>query len=312
MLFDGVAGLYGAGAADEITEELVRRLADTDAGRTLLRSVIGAAGEGTEEVVSDLLSPLAEAMIRDESVSELYRRLDPADLLYDYLIGFAVGSFGAGVNVATGRNAEANAELKARDANEAEYLRRMEEIGYLPAESNKNAARDGTAEDVRENRAPQKSNNLQRHEKSGIVNRRFASGALDFDSKEAESHAEMYYESVRHMKTDIKRIAKNTGISEQDISIIKQFLFEEQHDLEENGIRRFFADYDIAQSWQRLIDGRSIQPHDLTLLRHELLERQLMLEGKSQREAHEEASEVYNYAKELKAYHDKTKKHKKG
>ena len=58
-----MTGLYGAGAADEITEELVGRLADTDAGRTLLRSVIGAAGEGTEEVVSDLLSPLAEARI---------------------------------------------------------------------------------------------------------------------------------------------------------------------------------------------------------------------------------------------------------
>ena len=122
----------------------------------------------------------------------------------------------------------------------------------------------------------------------------------------------MYYESVRHMKTDVKRIAKNTGISEQDISLIKHFLFEEQHDLEENEIRRFFADYDIAQSWQRLIDGKNIQPHDLTLLRHELLERQLMLEGKTQSEAHEEASEVYNYAKELKAYRDKTKTHKKG
>ena len=132
-----MAGIYGAGAADEITEELVRRLADTDAGRTLLRSVIGAAGEGTEEVVSDLLSPLAEAMVRNESVAELYRQLDPADVLYDYLIGFAMGSFGSGVNVATGQNAEANAELKARDAMEAEYLRRMEEIGSPRGEQQK-------------------------------------------------------------------------------------------------------------------------------------------------------------------------------
>lgn len=147
-LFDGVAGIYGAGAADEITEELVRRLADTDAGRTLLRTVIGAAGEGTEEVVSDLLSPIAEAMVRDESVAELYRQLDPADVLYDYMIGFAMGTFGAGADIATGQNAEANAELKACDANEAAYLRRMEEIGYLPAESSKNAARDGAAEEL--------------------------------------------------------------------------------------------------------------------------------------------------------------------
>ena len=311
-LFDGVAGIYGAGAADDITEALVRRLADSGTGRTLLRAVIGSVGEGTEELVSDLLDPLAAAMYRDESVGELYRQLDPADMLYDYLIGSTIGLFGSGADIAAGRNAEANRTLKELDANEAAYLRRMEEIGHLRPEGDKNAALDGAAEEARENRETQKSSDLQSREKSGIISKRFAFGALDFDSKEAESHAEMYYESVRHMKTDVKRIAKNTGLSEQDISAIKRFLFEEQHDLEDNGIRRFFADYDIAQSWQRLIDGKDIQPHDLTLLHHELLERQLMLEGRTQSEAHEEASKAYNYAKELKAYHDKAKKHKKG
>ena len=47
-------------------------------------------------MVSDLLDPLAEAMYRDESVAELYRQLDPADMLYDYLIGSTIGLFGSG------------------------------------------------------------------------------------------------------------------------------------------------------------------------------------------------------------------------
>ena len=187
----------------------------------------------------------------------------------------------------------------------------MEEIGHLRPEGDKNAALDGAESEVQADKDAH-NNSLQGHKEHDTIRKRFAFGALDFDSKEAESHAEMYYESVRHMKTDVKRIAKNTGLSEQDITAIKQFLFEEQHDLEENGIRRFFADYDIAQSWQRLIDGKDIQPHDLTLLRHELLERQLMLEGKTQREAHKEASAVYNYKKECDEFHDRTKKHKKG
>ena len=250
-------------------------------------------------------------MYRDESVAELYRQLDPADMLYDYLIGSTIGLFGSGANIATGQNTEANRTLKELDANEAAYLRRMEEIGHLRPEGKENAALDRVAEEARAEKTAYNSS-LQGQEESGIIRKTFASGALDFDSKEAESHAEMYYESVRHMKTDAKRIAKNTGLTEQDITAIKQFLFEEQHDLEENGIRRFFADYDIAQSWQRLIDGKDIQPHDLTLLRHELLERQLMLEGKTQREAHKEASAVYNYKKECDEFHDRTKKHKKG
>ena len=84
----------------------------------------------------------------------------------------------------------------------------------------------------------------------------------------------------------------------------------DEHDLGENGIRRFFPSFEMAQSWQRLIDGKHIQPHDLTLLHHEIFERQLMLEGKSQEEAHIRASEVYNFAKECKEFYDKAKKHK--
>ena len=148
-LFDGVAGIYGAGAADDITEALVRRLADSDTGRTLLRAVIGSVGEGTEEIVSDLLDPLAEAMVRDESVGELYRQLDPADMLYDYLIGSTIGLFGSGADIAAGRNAEANRALKEFDANEAAYLRRMEEIGHLRPEGKENAALDGAAKGSR-------------------------------------------------------------------------------------------------------------------------------------------------------------------
>jgi hypothetical protein len=67
----------------------------------MLRFLAGAAGEGAEEVVSDLLSPLAEATYRDESLAELYRQLEPADLLYDYLIGAAISTLASGASAAT-------------------------------------------------------------------------------------------------------------------------------------------------------------------------------------------------------------------
>ena len=60
-------------------------LADSDTGRSMLRFLALAAGEGAEEVVSDLLSPLAEATYRDESLAELYRQLEPEDLLYSFM-----------------------------------------------------------------------------------------------------------------------------------------------------------------------------------------------------------------------------------
>ena len=135
------------------------------------------------------------------------------------------------------------------------------------------------------------------------------SGALDPDSKEAQEHAERYYNLVRSMKTDVRRIAQNTGYSEQTISQIKRFIFLERHDLGDEKIERFAACYEMAASWQRLIDGKDIQKHDLTLLKHEIMERGLMLDGMSQHDAHIQTSRVYNYTLEAEEYYDSVKKH---
>lgn len=66
----------------------------------------------------------------------------------------------------------------------------------------------------------------------------------------------------------------------------------------------------MAQTWQRLIDDRDIQQHDLTLLKHEEMERRLISQGYSQDEAHILASKEYNYAKEAAEFYGKIKKYK--
>lgn len=122
-----------------------------------------------------------------------------------------------------------------------------------------------------------------------------ASGALNPFSNRATEHAVRYYEEIRHRKTDAIRIAQNTGFRAQDIQAIKDYIFVEEHDLVD-GHRRFYEDYEMAQSWQRLIEGRNIQEKDIVLLNHEFLERELILSGYSQQEAHEKAESIYNYA----------------
>ena len=127
-------------------------------------------------------------------------------------------------------------------------------------------------------------------------------------SSRADAHADRYYGLVRNMKTDVARIAKNTGYPVEVIQQIKDFLFVEEHDLGELGIRCFYPDFAIAQSWQRLIAGTP-ETHDLTLLRHELMERQLMLSGMSQDDAHLLASRKYNYTKEVREFYGSISKH---
>ena len=309
MLFDGVAKIYGAGAADDIVEKLVVELAESDTGRSMLRFLALAAGEGMEEVVSDLLSPLAEATYRDESLAELYRQLEPSELLYDYLIGAAISTLASGASAATGQRAEASPEYRA---NEAEYFNILERNGHLES---KNAAHEGAAmqeqDDTARKSSHQENGGLHYDETKSIIKKGKVSGALTPGSIRAEQHAEQYYESVRHMTTDVKRIAENTGFSEQEILEIKSFIFEETHDLGYDEPIRFFPSYEMAQSWQRLIDGKNIKPHDITLLYHELLERQLMLEGLSQEEAHIKASKEFNYNTEADEYYGSLEKYPK-
>lgn len=307
-----MAKVYGAGAADDIVEKLVVELAESDTGRSMLRFLAGAAGEGAEEVVSDLFSPLAEATYRDESLAELYRQLEPAELLYDYLIGAAISTLATGASTATGQRGEASPEYRA---NEAEYFNILERKGLLPPESSKNTVHEGAAmqeqDDTARKSSHQENGGLHYDETKSIIKKGKVSGALTPGSIRAEQHAEQYYESVRHMTTDVKRIAENTGFSEQEILEIKSFIFEETHDLGYDEPIRFFPSYEMAQSWQRLIDGKNIKPHDITLLYHELLERQLMLEGLSQEEAHIKASKEFNYNTEADEYYGSLEKHPK-
>lgn len=146
--------------------------------------------------------------------------------------------------------------------------------------------------------------------KSGIIKSGAISGGLKPDSERASEHAERYYESVRHMTTDVKTIAANTGFAEDDIASIKDFVFMQKHELGNGEPEYFLPDYAMAQSWQRLIEGKNIQPHDITLLNHEKMEQELMKQGLSQGEAHALTEKKYNYAKESKDYYAEIEKHK--
>lgn len=136
------------------------------------------------------------------------------------------------------------------------------------------------------------------------------SGALNPDSKKAQEHAERYYEAVRKMKNDHKRIAENTNFSVEDVKQVKNYIFLEKHDLGGSELEYFYPSYEMAQSWQRLIDGKNIQKHDITLLKHEIMERDLMKKGYSQKEAHKLTEQKYDYGKESKEYYAKINKHK--
>jgi len=123
-----------------------------------------------------------------------------------------------------------------------------------------------------------------------------ASGAIPrSDMVRMDAHAERYYDAIRSRSSDVMAIAENTGFAVEDVAAIKQHIFIDAHDLGGVQPMRFAPDYDMAVSWQRLIDGRNIQEMDIVLLHHELAELRLMAQGLDYRTAHLQADMQYSY-----------------
>ena len=132
----------------------------------------------------------------------------------------------------------------------------------------------------------------------------------DPDGKKREAHADRYYESVRNAKKQpvVDAISKNANISADYVSKMFDHLFVNEYDLDKGHVR-FDTDYDIAESVQRLRDGKNIQEHDLILVYHEAMEYDLMNnDGLGYEEAHERANMAFNYQQALEKWLDELEK----
>ena len=168
----------------------------------------------------------------------------------------------------------------------------------------------GQKEAARARKEVEKCENIFTHDDERVIIKAISGARItNVYGTAAEAHAVRYYGLVRSMQTDISVIAKNTGYSEDIIRRIKNYIFIDEHDLGDGLPRRFDPSFAMAQSWQRLINGTP-EPHDLTLLNHEIFEKELMDTGMSQYEAHIEATRKYNYTKESDDYYAALKEHK--
>lgn len=147
-------------------------------------------------------------------------------------------------------------------------------------------------------------------EGNDIIRSVAVSGARKPDGKVTREHAKKYYDLVRSMSADVSKIANTIGYSEEQIQEIKNFMFMDKHDLGGTDLEYFEPDYMTEESWKRLIQGNP-QSHDLTLIKYEIMEKELMKEGYSQREARNITSKTYNYSDEASKFYDKIKEYKK-
>lgn len=172
-LFGSVSKVaYGKGIIrnESLVNSLVNRLAKTDRGRTALKVLVGANEEGMEEVLSDILNPIADRILKlDDGKgdwSDLADDYDTQQMLEDYIIGGALGLVGAGTNVVSGQYRAENAQQRAYE----EYQRQLVNAGLatdqggdaqLTAEKYKNILDQSTQRGKR-NLSDKETENLER------------------------------------------------------------------------------------------------------------------------------------------------------
>ena len=147
-------------------------------------------------------------------------------------------------------------------------------------------------------------------ENSGIIKAGAMSGALtsknDPNFEKRDAFAKSYYAEVlgRKREHEIATVAKNSGFSEDDVSKVFAHIFELEHLFSDGSIHKFDTNFDMAQSWIRLREGKNIQPHDILLLRHELMEAEIMGTGTTipYEPTHDKVSKTYNYKAALFKY----------
>lgn len=129
------------------------------------------------------------------------------------------------------------------------------------------------------------------------------SGALndknDPDYIRRYKHAERYYEARRKngIRAFVNKIHQNTGYPKKRLESIYNHVFINEYDLA-TGHSRFSPSYEMTQSFQRLLEGKNIQAHDILMLKHEHLEFAIMHKlGYNYDRAHDLTNTKYNYSK---------------
>lgn len=155
-IFD-VGKLFGGGAADDVAEKLIGKLAKTDAGRSVVRALTNAVGEGAEEAVADILNPAIRAIYdKGAAAKSSYTTAEGAKEMlvqsaYDAMIGAALSTFGTTAGIMKGVDAQKNAALRTGEpaANvNAEASAKPAEAENIAAEAQAEAAPVETAQDA--------------------------------------------------------------------------------------------------------------------------------------------------------------------
>lgn len=130
-MFDGLSGIYGKGAFDDVVDGVINKMATTGAGKNALKVLSSMGEEATEEVVSGLVGPALQSIFDGQSAASHYTKDTMKDVLHDAIVGGILGGIGGGTQVIRNWNA-AVSQNNAQDARSAEQVGNLTDKNKTP------------------------------------------------------------------------------------------------------------------------------------------------------------------------------------
>lgn len=193
---------------------------------------------------------------------------------------------------------EINTKIRRKTAEYKEFCGKC----GIPAKTNRLRYECGTS-DLKKTESWKEFKNMAEAGRKGALN-----NINDPFGRKREKHAEIYYEEIRNRKAAfvVGRIARNANISKKSAQNIYEHVFINSHTFKDGEVKLFDPDYDMAESFRRILEGKDIKPHDLVMLKHENLELNLMKKyNMVYEDAHELTNKKYNYQDALNEFLEK-------
>ena len=137
-MFAGVGGVFGKGAFDDVVKEGIQNRIKSEVGKQLVGLGIDSLGEGTEELISSALQPLAQKLTyaSEEDLMKLYENQDFAE---SFVTGALSSLLLQGANITTQQsiNNSVKNEIKKtiNEDNSYEIMKKLQEQGYTQEQS---------------------------------------------------------------------------------------------------------------------------------------------------------------------------------
>lgn len=188
--------------------------------------------------------------------------------------------------------AEIKAKIKRKTAEYEEFCK----VCRVPQSTSKLRYECGTS-DLKKTEAWKEFSNISKAGAKGALN-----DSNDPFGRKREKHAVLYYEEICNRKPAyvINRLANNANISQKSAQNIYEHVFINKHIFRDGEVKLFDPDYDMAESFRRILEGKNIKPHDFVMIKHENLELNLMKKyNLTYEDAHAITNRKYNYENAL-------------